>query len=221
MKGGEKVDPGDGQPSGPETLLKTTEYIAFGASSEAGPDLPEKMYGHCIDSVDSTKAVLVADLGQLRKTWEYNAGDKTFTEKDARSNADGPFFACKMFKKASKTTLVLTTLAKKVYLYDISTSTWSNGPDRLTNDYGFGITPNTAMDSILILGGAGQSQEAGLTDKIWEMTCPSDECKWTELTKKLAKPRTGQIALWVECSGSEKTVATYFGVLLLAFGMFI
>lgn len=69
--------------------------------------------------------------GSSKKTWEFNFGTKTWTEK-GQYTTERSKFGCATFKNkamSDKTMVALVGGTTKVEFYDVAAGTWSNGPD--------------------------------------------------------------------------------------------
>ena len=120
------------------------------------------------------------------------------------------FFGCAAFMNAKMSNNVTVAIVagntKSVEFYNPMTDTWTAGPDMPVELEKMATMKNQKGDGILVVGGEDASNN--LSKDIYELTCTSEECKWTKLDKMLDVAMSEHVAILTcgcdldECSGA-------------------
>jgi len=176
--------------------LATTEYIYANGTVQSGPNLPESRSAHCSVTLHDGKVMILgAVLSSLdRNVIIMDPADNSFTTGPSMSY-EREQAACTLFNSPLHNGRPVVLAAggivqatSEVYDYTYANQWQTIGSLPTTHDYSFWGA--RALPSTTGNGAYLQNEEF-----LYELSCSSSSCNWSEMTQQLSTPVSGAVMM--------------------------
>ena len=189
--------------------ISSAERITNDGTFSTFTPLPIALWGHCMVSLNRSDIGDFFLAGGVKSDWSDTSSGRAFIYKNSKwvAVADMPTarygLACGPLRGTDSGAVEKVVAIggwdgseylSKVEVYDVASSTWTNGTNLLPMPIAFAaVVP--FEDTFLVIGAGGKSSNSVRSDKVYRYNRPDGS--WTEIRKlRLNEPKHSVTAMW-------------------------